>query len=536
MLNRSTPILVGLMMLIGMVSFVATFGALDRGISLEAAYRVHVTFDDASGLVTQSRVMLSGIPVGEITNIELDPDDPSRARVTLAVVNHVELFEGVLDAETGKYINGASATRQQASLLGDYYVSVTPGLAGKKLGENDRIQNAVTESGVEAIIGQMEKSTSVIFPKIEQIMNDVGVVTSSLRQAVGGEDGTQAIAEIRTNVIVASRDIAAISGGLKSFLDKKVFARGDSIRRIVGNLEMASESFRDTAGRVSGQLDSVLSDASHVASDLRTFVDVQVDPEASDRPGTLTHTLTQFDRSIGTLQETLETGRALALRVEQGEGSIGRLLTDTKLIDEAEAVIDDIREFTAIYGQLQVKVDLRSEYQYEAESMKHYVNFGLYPRPDKFYFFQLVADPQGASKRSITSTTTTTGDENNADLVVTDETQSNPEGLSFSAQFGKRWDWFTLRYGLMESSGGVGVDMDFFNDALSMRFDIFDFSRSEWPRVRALAAWEFVKHVYVAAGVDDGVNSAHRDFFFGVGVRFDDDDIKSILPVVPSPM
>ncbi|MBD89257.1 MAG: hypothetical protein CL940_02835 [Deltaproteobacteria bacterium] len=535
MLNRSTPILVGLMMLAGMISFVVTFGSLDRGIGLEGAYQVHVTFDDASGLVTQSRVMLSGIPVGEITKIELDPDDPSRARVTLAIANHVKLFEGVLDPATGKYVNGASATRRQASLLGDYYVSVTPGIAGKVLTERDRIKNAVTEAGVEAIIGQMEKSTSVIFPKIEQIMDDVGVVTGSMRQAVGGEDGTQAIAEIRTNVIGASRDIAAISGGLRSFLDKKVFARGDSIRRIVGNLEQATATFRDTAGRVSGQLDTLMNDATHVTSDVRSFVDGQVDPDAADKPGTLTHTLTEFDRSIGTLQETLETGRSLAARVEQGEGSIGRLLTDTKLIDEAEAVIDDIREFTAIYGRLQVKVDLRSEYQYEADSMKHYVNFGLYPRPDKFYFFQLVADPQGAAKRRVTTTTTTAGDAD-PNVVVTDETKSNPEGLSFTAQFGKRWDWITLRYGLMESTGGVGFDMDFFNDALSMRFDLFDFSRSEWPRVRALAAWEFVKHVYVSAGVDDGVNAAHRDFFFGVGVRFDDDDIKSILPVVPSPM
>jgi phospholipid/cholesterol/gamma-HCH transport system substrate-binding protein len=535
MLNRSTPILVGMMMLVGAVSFVATFGALDRGISLEGAYQVHVTFDDASGLVTQSRVTLSGIPVGEITQIRLDPDDPSRARVTLAIANHVKLFEGIEDPESGKFINGASATRQQASLLGDYYISVTPGIAGKVIADGERIKNAVTEAGVQAIIEQMEKSTSVIFPKIEQIMDDVGVVTGSLRAAVGGEQGTDAIAEIRENVIGASKDIAAISGGLKSFLDTKVFARGDSIRRIVGNLETASATFRDTAGRVSGQLDSVMSDAGIVASDLRTFVNTQVDPEAGDHPGTIAHTLTEFDKSIGTFQETLETGRAIAARVEQGEGSIGRLLTDTKLVDEAEAVIGDIREFTSIYGRLQVKVDLRSEYQYEAESMKHYVNFGLYPRPDKFYFFQLVADPGGATKRKLTSTSTTVGD-GEPIVSVVEEDETNPSGIKFSAQFGKRWDWITLRYGLTESTGGVGVDFDFFNDALTMRFDIFDFSRSEWPRVRALAAWEFVKHVYVAAGIDDGVNDAHRDFFFGVGVRFDDNDIKSILPVVPSPM
>ena len=54
------------------------------------------------------------------------------------------------------------------------------------------------------------------------------------------------------------------------------------------------------------------------------------------------------------------------------------------------------------------------------------------------------------------------------------------------------------------------------------------------------------EHVYVNAGMDDILNSPNRDaltnrlisgrdFFVGGGVYFTDADLKSLLPVIPSP-
>lgn len=524
MFSKTTPLLVGMMVLIGAASFIATFGSLDRGMSIEGSYEVFGTFDDAAGLVEQSRVMLSGIPVGEIAHVGLDPDDPARARVTLRIAKHVTLYEGLRDAESGVWRNGATATRQQASLLGDYYISITPGVGGLPIDPGGRIHNTIAESGIEKIVEEVERATSVIFPKMQQITEDISLVTAALREAMGGPEGVEAIEEMRRNVRNTVRDVAGVTHELRGFLNKRIFSHGDDIRRTVQNFEEASRTLKSATAKMSGTFDTVGADAVQISGDLRAFVSKQVNPDAGGEPGTIVHTLTELDKSIGILQETLETGRALAARAEQGDGTLGRLLTDTRLVDDAEHVISDIRDFTASFKQLEVRVDLGSEYFLDQDagmSMRHHVDFSLYPRPDKFYFFQLTAPnlitaptPEG---EAVTST-------------------SDLEDLKFTAQYGKRWNWLALRYGIMESSGGLGMDLHFFDQALQMKFDVFDFSRSEWPRLRMLAAWEFVKHLYIAGGVDDGINEAHRDFFVGFGIKFTDHDIKTILPVIPSPL
>ena len=60
--------MVGLLVLVGAAGFVMMFGSLDKGIDEKGAYEVNTLFADATGLVENSRVMLSGIPVGAITH------------------------------------------------------------------------------------------------------------------------------------------------------------------------------------------------------------------------------------------------------------------------------------------------------------------------------------------------------------------------------------------------------------------------------------------------------------------------------------
>ena len=119
--------------------------------------------------------------------------------------------------------------------------------------------------------------------------------------------------------------------------------------------------------------------------------------------------------------------------------------------------------------------------------------------------------------------------------------------LKFSAQFAKRYYWAAFRFGIIESSGGVGFDLFFFKDQLSLHTDIFDFAnpRLQWPRIRTTLAFSFLNHFYVDVGVDDYLNNpvysqldnrilAGRDVFVGVGIFFTDDDLKGLAPVVPS--
>lgn len=531
MLKKRTPLLVGLLVLVGAAAFILMFGSLDKGIDTKDAYEVNTLFGDATGLVVNSRVMLSGIPIGSIKSIELDKTDPTKARVILIIEDRIKLFEGVPDAASGKWINGATAARLQASLLGDYYIAVTPGVAGPEIVAGGEIHNITNESGLSAVLKQLEDSSAVIFPKLEKISDDVSAITGSLRKNFADEEGTAALGEIRDNIRETTVQVSAMSKELRGFVDQAIVAHTQDVKNIIQNVEAATGDLRKVAARVDARLDHILVNVDQITGDLRGFVDRNMTERAAAEEGTVAHALAKIDKSAVALEGTMESARTIAERIEAGQGTVGRLLTDDKLINDVEDVVSDVKGITGPIGRLQVKVEFRSEYNIGQASLKSYIGIYLLPKPDKFYFIQLVSDPAGLT--STKQRVTTTNDPSLPPVLV-EEVVSTENKLKFTAQFGKRWHFLTFRYGIMESTGGIGLDLDLLNDRLRMRTDVFDFGRDDWPRLRMMAAWEFARHFYVAVGIDNVLNGSRRDYFVGLGLNFTDDDLKSILPFVPA--
>ncbi|MFT5432696.1 MAG: phospholipid/cholesterol/gamma-HCH transport system substrate-binding protein, partial [Myxococcota bacterium] len=118
---------------------------------------------------------------------------------------------------------------------------------------------------------------------------------------------------------------------------------------------------------------------------------------------------------------------------------------------------------------------------------------------------------------------------------VRETSSTTTDDFKFSFQFAKRWHFLTARFGIMESTGGIGLDAEFFKDSLKLTTDLFDFSADLSPRLRILANYTFFKHFEVSGGVDDVFNEDRFDWFLGIGIRFTDDDLKALLTVAPAP-
>ncbi len=530
MLKMKTVFWVGFVALLGAAAFALAFGSLDRGIDRGKTYSVYAILDDATGLVEGSRVMLSGIVVGEIDTISLDKDQPDKARVTILVKDDLVLHEGIEDPATGHWRNGATVLRKQASLLGDYYISLTPGVAGRTLGDGDRVRNVVTESGLGAIMKQVERSTAVIFPKLERITADIENITGTLNDALGGEEGRQAVVEVRDDVRRTVENVAAMSDDLRAFMASDVTSQGENIAAILDNVRASTEDLRRASGRVSGHVDSILANVDRLTADLRRFVGDQTAPAEEARQGTLAKSLSKLDRNLALVEGTLENVQSVTEKIDRGEGTIGRLVNDDELIDRFDRIAADVSDFTGSYAATKVDVDIRSEYLFGQGALKHYVTIRLRPKPDKFYILQLVDDPRG---RVRTYQRVTTSNDPSKPVLLTEDISETTSDFKITAQLAKRWKFLTFRYGVMESTGGWGIDADLLEDALRFKLDVFDFNFERLPRVRMLAAWEFARYVYVAAGIDDLLNEGGRDYFFGGGVRFTDEDMKSMLPLMP---
>jgi phospholipid/cholesterol/gamma-HCH transport system substrate-binding protein len=95
-------------------------------------YEIQAEFDSVAGLKTGATVEIAGVQVGQVTKIRLSGD---RALVSFALAPGVKLY------------GDAIASVKTRGLIGDKYVSLSPGGSQKELPPGAKIRD--TESGVD---------------------------------------------------------------------------------------------------------------------------------------------------------------------------------------------------------------------------------------------------------------------------------------------------------------------------------------------------------------------------------------------------
>ena len=261
----------------------------------------------------------------------------------------------------------------------------------------------------------------------------------------------------------------------------------------------------------------------------------------------------QIKETVAELNRTLTSLAEVAGRVERGEGTVGRLLTDENMAQKVEDAVNGAADFVTGLTSLETHVDVGSWYNFNRERTTTTLSLRLQPKPDKFYLVEIV-DDGGNLERLIT----TDSDGNQTRSSIREEDNQ----VRITAMFAKKFfDFLVLRAGLIETTGGVGANLFLFENAVEIRSDLFgtrgprdglvtdDLGQLYLPRWRTVVKAQPIPHLYVSAGIDDLLN-AYRweqsgfrlynerdgygfDWFLGIGLTFKDDDLRSILPFIP---
>lgn len=450
-------------------------------------YVVHVDLHDAIGLAPQSRVMMAGIPVGTIQSIRLER---GLARVDIKVMPGVTLYE---DAAVGK---------RSASLLGEYYLQLAPGTEGlKALKHGDRITHVLENP-----------TTDQIMTDLAAIADRVKVVTESLANTIGTPDGEADIRAILNNLASATEA-----------LNETVRENRETIQRTLAHLETIS-------GRSEPEIQQILENVRIITDDVRALIS----SNSGDVQGSVSQvreTLDRLHRASSKLESALEHIDSVAARIDRGEGTVGRLTKDDGLVDEVEGVVESVNDFVENVQRLQTIVALRADYNVKAGSIKSYVELRLQPSEDKYYLIEVIKDPRGYTTFEQIDVDTTDPTRPSHYREVRTITTST---FRFSLMFAKRLGYFTGRFGIKESTGGIGLDTHLFGDRLELRQDLFGFGEQLRPRWRIDIGYQFLPRLWLLGGLDDVLNPERRDYFIGLQLRFNDEDIKGILPFAPS--
>lgn len=514
MKNVVTPLKVGLLVLAGGVAFLLFFTFTKKSeLSEGNSVAVWALFKDASGLGPKSRVQTAGIPIGEIADIRLEG---TRARVTLRIRKDVPLHVD------------ASIAKRSESMLGDYMLDLTPGSEEKpRLEDGGQIKIVYDKTGMDQA-----------FDKMNVIAADIQEVTTSLRQVLGGEEGAGNLQSIMENMVT-----------LSGSMDRTIRESGDKLNAVLANLEGASQAVRDITTSEEEDYRQIVANVRGATQDVRDVLQT-VKQVLGSGEGEFKESVASLRQTLSRLDESLQNVESVTAKINEGEGAVGRLVNDPQVGEDVANTVSDVSALMSRAMGVMTEVSLRSELHLNQRGAKNYLQLKIIPKPDKYYFFEIVDDPRGETVEETVMRLPPGSEERELQTVI-----STKQKLKYSAQFAKRYYFATLRFGIIESTGGLGANLHFLNDTLSLNLDLFEFAaqNKDYPRLKAFLNYAFLGHVFVTLGVDDALNRtlydrdllstaakdtgtrrlvSGRDFFFGAGVYFTDEDIKSVISAI----
>lgn len=449
-------------------------------------YVVYALMKDAGGIAKHSQVRIAGIPVGSIESVKLEGQ---LARIDIRIKPDVPLYED------------ATVTKVASSLLGEYFLSIAPGTEGKReLKDGDRI-TVVFEAA----------STDQLMREMGEIARDVRKVSQALAESVGTEQGKQNM-----------KDILANLAQVTEALNQTVRENRQSIKNILDRVD-------DITQKGAPEVERILENVRETTREVRELVS-KAEGDGQD-PGEVRQIIDKVNRASDSLESALKNIDSVTGRLDRGEGTLGRLTRDEKLINEVEGVAESVGDFVGGISRLQTVVVLRTDYQFLASTVKSYVELRLQPREDKYYMMEVVYDPRGATSIEQIDVETSNSNQPIHYRELRTVTTNSPR---FSLQFAQSFGPFTGRFGIKESTGGVGLDLLLFEDRFELRQDLFGFGELVLPRWRVSLGYEFVNRLWLLGGVDDILSGTRRDYFVGAQLKFNDEDLKTILPFTPA--
>jgi phospholipid/cholesterol/gamma-HCH transport system substrate-binding protein len=444
-----------------------TFKVSGLGVAWKKGYKLHVMFDNISGLDEKSRIKVAGVDAGIVAEVGLIE---GKAKLTLLIKPDVKLYK---DAKASLRVSG---------LLGDKYLALWAGTSdGESLKDGDWIQNTESAADIDALANELSSAASYISDLAEDL------------EDIFGDAEKEAIIETIHN-------FRSITGNV----DEMIKENGEPLNKIIVRLDDFSKTLSDEGP-------GLINDLREAARGLKEIID---------------ENRYALRDSMENIEKVSVSAGNIAQKLEEGEGTLGKLLNDDKLYDSFSGVAEGAGKSFKVVDELRTFMDFRSEYLSTEGDWKGYFDLTLQTRKDLYYILGVVSDPLGLTEitdRVINDT-----------LIREEETKRKVE---FSAQVAKRFEDFILRVGMLENTFGAGVDYYLLKDRGKVSLDAWDFSADEADAEKAHLKigfdYRIFKHVFISSGIDNLLNSDRRGIYVGGGLRFEDEDLKYLLSLSP---
>ncbi len=463
-------------------------------------YQVKAMIEDASGLMPGTRVWVSGVTVGRVREVDLVR---GKAQLLMEISSEVPVYQDAVVEKT------------MQSMLGNAVVSLQPGTPQKpKIESGEVIYNVISTTAMDRT-----------FNAAERVSAEMGDFMEELNKFMGKGGGYETLDEM----LRLARDTVDTTNRL---VEENLVLLSQSMENVVRITErLDTSSSQDVK-----ELSKILAHTASIAERLDTLL--------ANRDDDINESISTINESVDQLNATLAHLQNITAKIERGEGNIGKLVNDESIYNRVDRVTENVDEFVNSAMGLNVQVGVKTEYMTLKQAAKTHAEVRLIPKgKPKYYSFGVVDTPDQLSQT--TETRTLVIDNTNGTIdedTTTTETERTNE-LKLSAEMARRFGPLTLHGGIIESSAGLGLNYQPIKQ-FTLSTELFDFDQEDVPYLRGYGtiypvydpdSTNLLNWMYLTGGVDNALHNDERDYFFGIGMRLTDNDLRTVLPFVPSP-
>jgi phospholipid/cholesterol/gamma-HCH transport system substrate-binding protein len=284
--NKSKLFWIGLFVSGGIVLFLSAIFYLTDD-SIDTEYKFSVIFENGMGVQSGSDVKMIGQQIGQVSNVRI-LDGRNGVVVELSINDKLAIM-----------IPNNSTFQVKASIFGETHVQINPGDGTNYIETGELVTGEIPTEAYD--IDPVVKDLSAFSRQLSSTLTDTEV--RALQSIISNTDSL--VAEVKNSLMVSQE-----------------------INRIVTNLEIFSIELKSMSTTLGEGFKPKIDKIDSILSKLDKFSN-KLEPASKG--------LESFEKSMSTLQMIVQD-------LDQGKGSIGKLLKDEALYDNLNEVVDNTNE------------------------------------------------------------------------------------------------------------------------------------------------------------------------------------------------
>jgi phospholipid/cholesterol/gamma-HCH transport system substrate-binding protein len=278
MTRRGLEIRVGIVVVLASIILVLGVMWFQKFKLVERRYHFYARFSEVGGLKSGNVIYINGVERGRIEGVNLGVDD---VVVTMAIREGVNIPEN------------SHVSLQSVGIMGERFVAIKMGGASRAIAPGDTIE------------GDFMMGLSEVMSSAGEILDELTLTSRNLRDIL------------------------------------ETFSGEGRLQNSVDNLSVASENLRAITEENQPRLASAIESIDNVSTRMDSLIERHYVSLDSSLAG-LGRTGQDIETAVKNLSRASEDLREITRRLREGEGTLGKLLTDDQLINNLNTTVEKL--------------------------------------------------------------------------------------------------------------------------------------------------------------------------------------------------